>query len=68
MTLGVVWQIHVHTGTYPTALPASSRNGKEVYRPGVGGGDGSDGGSGGGGGGGGAGKAGLVNRSRNARR
>lgn len=25
MTPGVVWQIHVHTGTYPTALATEKR-------------------------------------------
>lgn len=61
MTPGVVWQIHVHTGTYPAALAAEKR----YIDGGVGGGDGGGGGSSGGDG---AGRAGLVNRSRNARR
>ncbi|KAL0133056.1 hypothetical protein PUN28_000659 [Cardiocondyla obscurior] len=60
MTPGVVWQIHVHAGR---PFRASSRSGKEVYRPGAGSGDGGDRG---GGGGGGAGRAGLVNRSQTA--
>lgn len=62
MTLGVVWQIHVHTGTCTRrSSRASPHSGKEVYRRcfgGDGGGDDSVGVSVGVGGGGGSGSRG----------